>query len=62
MDVFQSDAVVEQLLLLVSEMPKPVPLRRDLCVECPDIVVDDSRGFVDELLVEERSIEKGLLR
>lgn len=60
-DLVDGDAVVELGLLLVAKMAEAVPLRRDLGVELPDIVVDDARGLVDDLLVEQFSLEEARL-
>ena len=58
-DVVERDAVVEDLLLLVAEVAQAVPLRGRLGVEGPDVVVDDSGGFLVELLVEGLAAEEG---
>ena len=42
-------------------MPQTVPLRGDLRVEGPDIVVDDARGLLEELLVEDLPREERLV-
>jgi len=59
-DVFHSNAVVETVVwLLVAVVPEPVPLRTDLRVEGPDVVVDAAGLLFDELLVEDLSTEEG---
>lgn len=60
-DLALPDAVVEQPLLLVPEVAQAVPLRRDLRVERPHVVVDGARGLGDEVLVERRAAEERLL-
>jgi hypothetical protein len=58
-DIIERNAIIKHFLLLVAEMPQAVPLRRRLRVEGPDVVVDDARRFLVELLVEGLAAEEG---
>ena len=58
-DVVQRDTIVENLFLLVAKVAQAVPLRRRLRVEGPDVVVDDARRFLVQLLVESLATEEG---
>lgn len=60
MDIALRDAVIEELRILVREMAQAVPLRGDLRVEGPHVVVDGPRGLVYELPVERLALEERL--
>ena len=62
MDLLHGDAVVEQLLLLVPKVPQAVPLRRDLRVEGPYVVVDGGGRLGEDVLVEAGALEEGPVR
>jgi hypothetical protein len=57
-NIFQRNAVIESLFLLVREVSQPVPLARDLGVEGPDIVVYGPGMLMDNLLVKKRAVEE----
>lgn len=57
-DLVDGDTIVKLGLLLVGKVAEAVPLRRDLRVELPDVVVDDAGRLVDDLLVEELALEE----
>ena len=58
-DVVEGDVVVEALGSLVGEVAQTVPLRAGLRVEGPDVVVDDARRLVQDLLVKGLAAEEG---
>jgi hypothetical protein len=58
MDIIQRDTIIEYFLRLVAKVAQPVPLRRRLCVEGPDVVVDDARRFLVQFLVESLAAEE----
>ena len=60
-DLIEGDTVVEALLALVAEMPQAVPLAGRLGVEGPDVVVDDARGLLVEVLRKGLAAEEGLV-
>jgi hypothetical protein len=61
MDILQRNAVVKFLIFLICKMPQPIPLATDLCVERPNIIIDNPGRFVDDFLMEQRTIEEGFL-
>lgn len=58
MDVVQSHAIVKDFLLLITEMTEPIPLTGRLRIECPNIVVHNSRWFLINVLVKELTTEE----
>lgn len=58
-DLLHGHAVVEELLLLVPKVAQAIPLRRDLRVERPDVVVARERRLGQQLLVERAPAEEG---
>ena len=58
MNILQRNTIVKFLLFLIRKMPQSIPLTRNLSVEGPNIIVYDPWGFMDELLMEERTIEE----
>jgi hypothetical protein len=62
MDILHCDAIVKDLLLLIPKVAQAIPLRGDLRVEIPDIVVDRRGRLGDEVLVEYGPLEEGPTR
>lgn len=61
-DIVQGNTIIEDFLFLVTEVAEAVPLARRLRIECPDIIVDDARWFLIDVLVKELTAEeRGLL-
>lgn len=60
-DVGHGHAIVEEAFVLVGIVAETVPLRGDLGVEGPSIIVDyaSARGMLDKFLVEDFSLEEG---
>ena len=61
MDIVLRDAVVEELGVLIREMAKAVPLRRDLRIEGPDVIVNGPGYLGDEFPVQRGALEEGLV-
>lgn len=61
MDIRLRNTPIKHLLLLIPEMSQPIPLRRDLRVERPNVVVDRVRSLGLEFLMERRALEECLL-
>jgi hypothetical protein len=61
MDIFQGNAIIELFFLLVREMPETVPLRGDLGVEGPDVIVHNSGVLMNDFLVKEGAVEERLV-
>lgn len=59
MNLIQRHAIVEPRFRLVSKVSQPVPLAAALGVEGPDVVIDDPRRFLIDVLVELLPAEDG---
>lgn len=57
-DLVDRHAIIKLAFLLVPKVAEAIPLRRHLGIKGPDVVVDDARRLVDEVLVEELALEK----
>lgn len=58
LDILDCHAAVEFGLLLIAKVAQPVPLAGNLGVEGPDIIVDDARGLLEEVVVKELALEE----
>lgn len=61
MNIIQGDTIIEDFLFLISKMAKSIPLTGRLSIECPNIVVDDTRWFLIHILMKELAAEKRYL-
>lgn len=60
-NIIKCDTIIEDFLFLISKMAKSVPLTGRLSIECPDIIVDDARWFLINILVKELAAEERCL-
>jgi hypothetical protein len=62
MNILEGNAVIKFLLFLIGEMAEAIPLRGDLGVKGPDVVVYNTGVLVDDFLVEKGAVEEGSVR
>lgn len=60
-DVVERHAIVEPSFFLISKMSQTVPLTARLCIEGPDVVVDDSWWLLVDVLLEGLASEEGYI-